>query len=278
MPTRFTSPGSPRALSSATTKSRNALARALELRADAGLVGREPLRAEAWQVAARSLGEGLGLLRVDRVVERVHVGRVGPEAHAAAEVERHVHAEARGAVHRVDQAAEAERRARREREVVALAGMLAIARRVDVDARERGDAVGGEARGVHERRRFDARRRLARRARASRASSSRRRSTSRSVLRSSSTPPALSSSAASERQSPCASTMPVRGERRPATARTAGSRARDLGAVHERETGRAVRAAARAQVLEHAHLGLARRDDQLAELRGAGSPRAAQRS
>ena len=66
IPTRFTRPGSPRALSSAITKSRNGSPGACELRADARLVGREPLGAQPGQVAAGGRRELRGLAGVDR--------------------------------------------------------------------------------------------------------------------------------------------------------------------------------------------------------------------
>ena len=98
MPTRFTSPASPRADSSAITKSSEGLAGAGEP-AHSRALGAS-CATSIRQVAPRRLGERVRLLGVDGVGDRLDVLGIGPESIAAAEIDGEVNAETRAVRHR----------------------------------------------------------------------------------------------------------------------------------------------------------------------------------
>src|SRR5207253_6625473 len=108
--------------------------RARGLRAEAGVARQQRAVGKRGPVAPDRSVETLGTTRVDVVADALDPFDVGAEAGLAGEVERHVHAEAAGLGHRVDEARK--RRAARERVVIALRVELARRelRRIACDA------------------------------------------------------------------------------------------------------------------------------------------------
>src|SRR5206468_569597 len=101
------------------------LARSSGLRPDARVARQQRAVGKRWPVAPDRGIEALGATRVYVVADALDPFDVGAEAGLAGQVERHVHAEAAGLGHRVDQAGK--RRAARERVVIAL--RIELARR-----------------------------------------------------------------------------------------------------------------------------------------------------
>src|SRR5256886_3905362 len=99
------------------------LARSSGLRPDARVARQQRAVGKRWPVAPDRGIEALGATRVYVVADALDPFDVGAEAGLAGQVERHVHAEAAGLGHRVDQAGK--RRAARERVVIALRVELA---------------------------------------------------------------------------------------------------------------------------------------------------------
>src|SRR5882762_8101787 len=99
------------------------LARSRGLRPDARVARQQRAVGKRGPVAPDRGVEALGTTRVDVVADALDPFDVGAEAGLAGEVERHVHAEAAGLGHRVDEARK--RRAARERVVIALRVELA---------------------------------------------------------------------------------------------------------------------------------------------------------
>lgn len=80
------------------------LAGARELRPNAGVGWLHRAVGQAGPVLANSCIKALGAARVDVVVDRIDPFNVGPEAHLAAKIERHVDAGPRFVPHRIDKA------------------------------------------------------------------------------------------------------------------------------------------------------------------------------
>ena len=124
------------------------LARALQLGAYAGVVGAEVVVLHARHVAAQCSGEGCGFTWIDVVARCGHVLGVGPGAQTAREIERQVDAEPGVRRHRIHEVLDQPAQPGPQREVIALARMQSIPERVDVEARELGDVVRGQACGI----------------------------------------------------------------------------------------------------------------------------------
>ena len=152
IPTRSTKPGRPRADSSAITKSRKASPGPCSFGRMPAMSGERSLLVDRRQQAADRRREGRAAPFVDAVVERARgeVLDVGPEAQAAVEAQDGVHAEAHLRGHRIHEVREQARGRTRDREIAALAPVLAVAGRVEVDPREGGDGVGLEPGRVHD--------------------------------------------------------------------------------------------------------------------------------